>query len=265
MSSAEIVVGEGVSGGTSDVEAWPRPLRVLDLVWSAALIFALSFAVGLLFALYLGLQGLSGDEIQGYFDLPENQTRVALLGFVVMFVGGITFLTYFARRRGLRLRDLGIQKTQRRYLTQAIISLPLVLLAGAGLNLFLDPLEAERLGNANNFVLTSDGPLLLASIVFVVVLIPFVEELFFRAALFGAFAKHMPAFVAAFLTTCCFAVIHTQYVDLGGMAAVVGVFRIFLLGGLLSWFYVRSRSIWPPFLLHAANNATAFAVILSVG
>jgi len=263
--AAELTYDDGMAEGAPVVDVWPQPLKLLDLVWSAVLIVFLSFVFGLAWAISLGLQGYDGNEILGFLDLPEGKTQVLIVGLGAMFVGTIVCLTYFARRRGLRLQDLGFQKPSRRHLAQAMMGLLVVLLVSTGVELFLDPADVALLGRANADLFAADGPLLIALLVFAIVLVPFAEELFFRAALFGALSKYMPTSIAALLATCCFAALHTQYIELGGMAAAAGIFMVFLLGGILSWLYVRSRSIWPPFLLHTANNATAFAAVFLVG
>ncbi|MBL4863578.1 MAG: CPBP family intramembrane metalloprotease [Rhodobiaceae bacterium] len=239
-------------------EVWPRPLKLLDMLWGVALIVFLSVVFGAIVGVRLVLLGYDQNEILGFLDLPEGKFQLLLTGLASMFLGTLVFLTIFARWRGLRLRDLGLQKSSRRYLAQAMLGLVVVLLVAMALEPFLEPSDVTLLRNANADLLAAEGLLLTVSLVFVIVLVPFAEELFYRAALFGALSKYMPTSFAAFLATVLFAASHTQYFLLGGMAAAVGTFQVFLIGGILSWLYVRSRSIWPPVLLHVANNAIAF-------
>jgi membrane protease YdiL (CAAX protease family) len=41
------------------------------------------------------------------------------------------------------------------------------------------------------------------------------------------------------------------------------VIPLFVTGLLLSWLYLRTGSIWPPFAAHAAQNLLALAVTLA--
>jgi membrane protease YdiL (CAAX protease family) len=77
---------------------------------------------------------------------------------------------------------------------------------------------------------------------------PLVEELFFRGFVLTALVGPMGKFRAAAVTSILFAAGH---VDLGAMVP------FFVSGMLLSWLYLRTRSIWPPFLAHAAQNLLA--------
>jgi membrane protease YdiL (CAAX protease family) len=77
---------------------------------------------------------------------------------------------------------------------------------------------------------------------------PLVEELFFRGFLMTALVGPLGRLRAAVVTSIIFAAGH---VDLGVMVP------FFVSGMLLSWLYLRTRSIWPPFLAHATQNLLA--------
>ena len=77
---------------------------------------------------------------------------------------------------------------------------------------------------------------------------PLVEELFFRGFILTALVGPMGRLRAAAVASILFAAGH---VDLGVMVP------FFVSGMLLSWLYLRTRSIWPPFLAHAAQNLLA--------
>lgn len=101
-----------------------------------------------------------------------------------------------------------------------------------------------------SYVLPSDEaavPLSALRIVSVVILAPIVEELFFRGAIisFGH-----PA-VSCLLSSLIFGLFH------GG-----GWIQAFLLGLILSYFYVSTRNIAVPIICHAANNLLAVITTL---
>jgi membrane protease YdiL (CAAX protease family) len=81
---------------------------------------------------------------------------------------------------------------------------------------------------------------------------PLVEELFFRGFLLTALAGPLGPLRAAAVTSIIFAAGH---IDLGVMVP------FFVSGMLLSWLFLRTRSIWPPFLAHATQNLLALWLI----
>ena len=112
---------------------------------------------------------------------------------------------------------------------------------------FLVPnqIDADRLGS---------GVFLAANVAIVVLVGPFAEEVFFRGFLLTALMPSLGAFRAAALASALFAVGH---VDVGVMVP------FFFTGLLLSWLYVRTRSIWPPMLAHAGQNTLAIIGLLA--
>lgn len=72
---------------------------------------------------------------------------------------------------------------------------------------------------------------------------PVVEELLFRGALLPVWARRMGWGRALILQALVFAVWHVN---------PLGSFVVALLAGLL---YMRTRSLWPPIMLHALTNA----------
>ena len=107
---------------------------------------------------------------------------------------------------------------------------------------FLVPnrIDADRLGS---------GVFLAANVAIVVLVGPFAEEVFFRGFLLTALMPSLGAIRAAALASALFAVAH---VDVGVMVP------FFFTGLLLSWLYVRTRSIWPPMLAHAGQNRAGY-------
>ncbi len=89
----------------------------------------------------------------------------------------------------------------------------------------------------------------------VVGLAPFTEELFYRGLGITLFARFGPvAAVAA--TAFAFAVAH-------GIVAAIPPLLFFAL--LLGWLRIRSGSVWPCFLTHAAYNGAALAAAFVAG
>jgi membrane protease YdiL (CAAX protease family) len=82
--------------------------------------------------------------------------------------------------------------------------------------------------------------------------VAFVEELYFRGALFTALGRSNPAFVAVWTTAIAFALAHPKPRDWAALFAVALV-----LGEVRR----RARSIWPGVALHAAFNATTLLFV----
>ena len=80
---------------------------------------------------------------------------------------------------------------------------------------------------------------------------PFTEELFFRGFLLAALIPTLGGTRAAILSSAVFAAGHLM---------LSAALPIFITGMLLSWLYIRSRSIWPSVTAHAAQN---FVVVVS--
>lgn len=84
------------------------------------------------------------------------------------------------------------------------------------------------------------------------ILAPFGEEVFFRAFLLTALVAAIGRLRGMILSSAIFSVAHL---------GIGTLFPIFVLGMLLSWLYLRTRSILPPFLAHAAQNTLALVAL----
>jgi membrane protease YdiL (CAAX protease family) len=85
---------------------------------------------------------------------------------------------------------------------------------------------------------------------------PVAEEVFFRGAHFGAFAGAGRSILGAAVTSIVFATCH---LDLVNFVAYVVV------GVVLAWLYLWTRSIAAPIAAHLVNNAVALAILFHGG
>lgn len=81
---------------------------------------------------------------------------------------------------------------------------------------------------------------------------PFAEELFFRGALTGVLFQRLGAFTPI-VSGAIFGAAHLEPRAFPAL---------FVLGALLGWLYLRTRSIWPGVAVHAANNLLALVAAL---
>ena len=79
-------------------------------------------------------------------------------------------------------------------------------------------------------------------------LAPFGEEVFFRGFLLAALVPIIGGLRGALVSSAIFSVAHLN---------VGTLFPIFVMGMLLAWLYLRTGSIWPAFVAHAAQNLLA--------
>ena len=81
---------------------------------------------------------------------------------------------------------------------------------------------------------------------------PFAEEVFFRGFLLTALVPSWGTMGAIIVSSAIFAVAHLM---------ISTMIPIFVTGLLLSWLYLRSRSIWPPVAVHSAQNLIVLSMV----
>jgi uncharacterized protein len=82
---------------------------------------------------------------------------------------------------------------------------------------------------------------------------PLVEEVLFRGALLALLRTRFGDGWAIAASSLVFGIVHLP--DLGGLWYAVP--NLVLVGAFCAWLRVRSRSIWPAYACHAANNSLA--------
>ena len=90
--------------------------------------------------------------------------------------------------------------------------------------------------------------------VLLILVAPVVEETFFRGFVFPGIGRRYGVWWGATVSAALFAVMH---VSLGAL------FPLFVMGLLLAWVYLRTRSIWPCIGFHAAYNSVALILMVS--
>lgn len=87
----------------------------------------------------------------------------------------------------------------------------------------------------------------------VVVLAPIFEEIIYRGKLYGMLLRDMTPFWATMLSSLCFGVVHLE---------PIVIIEATLSGVVFSYFYIQRRSIFSPIILHMANNAFAYLLLM---
>ncbi len=229
---------------TSRRLTFPRPARLGDVLW---------FGGGFLVATALGvlLLLLAAGTLGQRWSIGLFVPATAALWVVAAYVA--------ARRRRWSRRDLGLVRGPRSW-WHLLWEVPLAWLAAMALAmagasaLGMDP--AEEGGNTEDILVAAElgtAPLLLTALGVVLVL-PFLEEVFFRRLLYGWFERGLGWPLAALLSSVGFGLVHV----LPLVMVVVGFI------GLGAAVLVRvHRSLWPGVILHAANNLLVTAAVLT--
>jgi uncharacterized protein len=204
------------------------------------------FLVLLAFAGQAGGAGAEEDAGQAFFEYSFSATAVVFYCIMV----GLTLL--IARFLPRPRRDLGLRRSGLRYVWLGLA----VALGGIVVSAALEPLfragEAQGLtperwqdDRAAAFVLSALAVVLVA---------PFAEELLFRGLGIRVLA-FLGSAVAIVVTSLAFALVH-------GLLVALPSLGLFAVG--LAWLRLRSDSIWPPFVAHAAYNLTGVLLALYI-
>ena len=226
MSDQESVTAKGV------------PWTVWDVVHAFGLVVAVSAAALVVLALLEPGPALTGVALV----LPHSSMLAAVWLFGVRNRDGWRPLGFVAPLlpQGLLLPCLVL-----------LVSLgAAVLYASAVSALGLDVLVPPSLPHE----LLGEGVVRILSIAGVGLAGPLIEEVFFRGFLLAALVKPLGTVRAAVVASAVFSAAHVS---------IPVVIPLFVTGLLLSWLYLRTGSIWPPFAAHAAQNLLALAVTLA--
>ena len=199
--------------------------------------------------LFLGL-------LLGSLERQASGVTTAVL-FLLQFlmIGAVWLLAI--RWRGASLPSLGLWTAGLRWpviIGWAALALSVSILAGIAYQgivsgLGIDSLEPSPVPER----LLGEGIVRAFTVGNLVIIGPLAEEVFFRGFLLSAFVQGIGMLPGLIVSSAIFAVAHGDFTVL---------LPTFASGAILSWLYLRTRSIWPGFLAHAGQNtlAVTFAV-----
>lgn len=234
----------------------PEDLRLLraflaDVLLATAL-FVLAAALVVVLAIHVA--GLSPEE---------DGSDMLLLIVVPLAVAACG--TYLLRRRASRGEIIAANAAIARGSTWLWIVLVLLLLQllGAAMG-WLESISELSLEAANaqpivGMLASQPWPTLLA----VVLVGPFFEELLFRRVLFGRFLAAGRPLAGYLLSGALFASLH-EFPGLSqgeGAATVVLWLFYFAMAWAMAWVYRRTGSLWAPVVVHMAHNALAMGML----
>jgi membrane protease YdiL (CAAX protease family) len=167
------------------------------------------------------------------------------LNFMLSYVGSMLFtlliFSLYERLRGYTRTPIMCSRKG----TNPILILRGVLILAA-LFIVLLPLNTLLPADSRTFPDSGWSPFTLC------LLAPIFEEVLFRGKLFNLLGRTLQPSQAAMLSALAFGVVHLQ------PAVIIDGF---ITGIILSYFYIKCRSILAPIILHAINNTVAFALL----
>ncbi len=91
--------------------------------------------------------------------------------------------------------------------------------------------------------------------ILIVIIAPVLEEIFFRGFLLRTLVNKWGLVLGSIISSALFAVLHLQFGN---------IIPIFVLGLIINWMVIRSKSILPSIFFHIFNNAIAFTIELLI-
>lgn len=233
---------------SSPLAARPPPIRGLDVLF-VTLALLLLFLVAILAMLAVSLLPFpSGPEIGA---VSVGGAAFGALVMVAAIFGSVYLIV--VRRHGLRWSEIGLARIAPRPLVLAaligVALVPVVSIIEALLGLSFED-SLIRLIAPQGF--TWGG--LIGAVVFLGVLTPIAEEVYFRGIVYGWLRTRWRVTVAAPASAAVFAATHFVY-PWPMMLMVAGLGVVFALA------YELSGSLWPPIAIHATYNSLGITLL----
>ncbi len=208
-----------------------------------------------------GLFTLAGNVLVYFIG---NQTKTLIYSALVftlnlIFFGG-TALVMGAGRGKFSLAEIGLRPPRWKWswlgLALALVILLLPIRSGLGLLV-----EYLLKGNLDSLALRSqlvqpvgaDWLSFGVTLLFVGILVPFSEELFFRGAIYTWLRDRAPVWVSVLVSAALFGLGHADSLGVVAASFVIGVANALV--------FEKTRSIWVPVVIHAANNSLAVILV----
>lgn len=202
-------------------------------------VFVLSVLVGSLVAVLM-------MKLQGYESLPPH---VTFIYYLIQMLPTIAFVLW---RRHKARRDSGLHFGLRR-LNMPMILWGVLLVVASGV--VLEPLLAMFPTEAYDNVMQTIGFGGWA-IMSTVVAAPILEEVLFRGLIFESVGERFGRGAGLLVSALLFGLIH---------GVPVQMINAFVVGLILGYIYLRTRSLISVIIIHAVNNAIAYATMVFFG
>lgn len=236
----------------------PEPeTRSSPQVWNWKDVALIGFGAVVIFIVGFAALTILLRSLQDGLDLGVGPTMLmsAGLGLLegVALIGSVYLLGL--RRRRFDWSAVGINPPRRGWMTTAVL-LGLVVIPLSGLIAYGIQLALGRAPeNPQLPFLAPEGFSWFGAIsmlVFGGLVGPFAEELLFRGVIYTWLRDRWNVWLANLASSLLFGILHGE-VSVAGAAFVLGI--------ILAWSYERSRSLWPPVLIHVLNNSAKIVLL----
>lgn len=223
-------------------------------------ILLLTFVVPLLvFVLLIVLSRLGILPESFRQSIKNGDGVVSIILTAVTIVTEIGLIVWLLNKYKLKMSDIGIRKFSVLkavgYIVGAIVLFLILVSIAFVLVLLIAPSIDLNQSQDVGFEFGKLGWGLWVSFAFTVLVVPIIEELYFRGIILPALAKKYGWIIGIAGSSAIFAVLHGQY--------NVMIYT-FILGCVLSVMYIRLKSIVPGIIVHVINNAVAFMLIAGI-
>jgi membrane protease YdiL (CAAX protease family) len=223
--------------------------------WTAPAALVAGFALGLFAAsIVAAIGGTSANP-------SHPGTAVALTDAIVFDLSLVAAALYFARLRGrLRAADFGFRRIPIRLGVAAFFAAGIVYYVATAL--YATALHLHGNEKLPSELVGKGTAALVGTAIFVCVIAPMAEELFFRGFFFGALSqlripvgrRNAGTLVAAIVTAIMFGLAHV------GSAPARYLVPLGFLGFVLCVVRWKTRSLYPCMALHSVNNSLALGI-----
>ena len=236
-----------------DITIAKVPWRLRDVMIVIVLSLAIPFGL-MLIVIAFSHFGVLPEYVRT--AIKSNDLLVDTVFTVISLITEICLLWWLLLKYQAKLSDFGLRrfniwKSIIYILLGLVLFSVLVALAFVVVTVLWPSFNVDQAQDVG-FEFGHSGIGLWASFFVTVICAPIIEELYFRGLLLPTITKRLGWLAGILGSSALFAMLH-------GQANVI--IYTFILGCILSVFYIRLRSIIPGIVLHMFNNALAFVVI----
>lgn len=227
----------------------PKPLLVKfhprDIIYTFLTAFLLFIAIKIIIFV---------TPLQESLLSYPNETFIAILLFLIqIIIIAIPLYLFTFRKHKAKLKDFGFRKIKTikilKFIGKAYLFWIIISLAVTQIFTYIGQEIPGYQGQEPVIPAFGEGTLaILATFIVAVLIAPFIEEIFFRGFILQTLVHKFNSRWGSVITAGLFALFHFQ---------PQGIIPIFLLGIIINWIFLRSRSIWPCIIFHALNNGMA--------
>jgi membrane protease YdiL (CAAX protease family) len=260
-------ISKNVSQKTLDQEQAGNLRSVPWNGWVGAVYVVLAFLVAqvlgsVIIGVYAGIHHWSGAYAENWITGSVSGQFAYILIAEGAAVGAIYL---FMKHYRFSFKMLGVNKPKLKYLGYALVAVPiyygLAIVALIISRIFAPGInvnETQQIG----FSTTHGAIELILTFISLVVLPPLAEEIMVRGFLYGSLKKVVPKYGAVIITSIIFAAAH---LDEGSSGLLwTAAIQFFVLSLVLIYLREKTQSLWASIIVHAANNAVAFASLFLI-